>query len=80
MEYDLGMVQLSTVQEVIEHLGGLTAVGALTGCKSGVVWNWKDRNAFPPNTYFVMHAALQYKGFDAPISLWGMREPEKAHQ
>jgi len=73
------MVTLDSIEDIIDELGGLKAVGALTGRKSGVVWNWKDRKAFPTNTYVVMQAALRAKGVDAPASLWGMPEPERVH-
>lgn len=64
------MVTLTSVPDVINVLGGMPAVADLTGRKSNVVWNWKDRKAFPANTYAVMKAALHARGVDAPDSLW----------
>jgi hypothetical protein len=68
---------LRTVEQVIDALGGLGGVSELTGHKRNVVWNWRDREAFPPNTFLVMRSALQIKGAYAPASLWNMLEPEK---
>lgn len=64
------MATLNSVPEVIDALGGMPAVADLTGRKSNVVWNWKDRKAFPANTYTVLKAALRAKGVDAPDALW----------
>lgn len=64
------MVTLNSVPEVINVLGGMPAVADLTGRKSNVVWNWKDRKVFPAYTYAVLKAALHAKGADAPDNLW----------
>jgi hypothetical protein len=65
--------QLNTVEEVILELGGPIAVRQLANLKSpSAVWNWKDRNGFPPKTYTVMKAALRARGADAPDALWNM--------
>lgn len=72
---------LDTVEQVIEALGGLKAVGELNK-RSGanVAWNWADRGAFPTNTYVVMKKALAKIGASAPDSLWNMVESEGADQ
>lgn len=68
------MVTLTSAPEIIETLGGIRAVSQLTGCTTGAIWNWKDRNVLPSKTYAVMKAALKDKGADAPASLWNMVE------
>jgi hypothetical protein len=68
---------LQTVEQVIEALGGFKAVGELTKRNSAnAAWNWKERNAFPTNTYVIMKGALKEIGAKAPDSLWNMVEPE----
>lgn len=64
--------KLHTTPQVIDALGGKHAVSELTGRSWSAVWNWEDRKAFPPNTYAVLKAALEAKGYAAPDSLWGM--------
>lgn len=64
--------QLQSAADVIEALGGLTAVAELTASQYKAVANWKAFNAFPPKTYVAMIAALRRAGRSAPASLWGM--------
>jgi hypothetical protein len=71
--------QLSTIEEVISELGGPRAVAELTNRGSvSAVPTWKLRKSFPTNTYAVMKAALEAKGFAAPDHLWGMEAAERA--
>jgi hypothetical protein len=68
------MRTLTSIEEVIDALGGTKAVAELTKRSSpSAVPNWKTRK-FPPNTYAIMKAALQAQGADAPDSLWNMME------
>lgn len=70
------MDTLNSVEEVISKLGGVKAVQELTRRASdSAVPNWKLRKAFPTNTYAVMKAALEAKGFIASDDLWGMPIP-----
>jgi hypothetical protein len=73
------MDTLKTVEEVISTLGGVKAVQELTrrGSESAVP-NWKLRKSFPTNTYAVLKAALEAKGFTAPDELWGMEAAQAA--
>lgn len=63
---------LSTTSEVIEALGGATAVAALTGRKLTAVSNWHKFEHFPANTYLTLITALHYRGWHAPAWLWSM--------
>lgn len=65
--------KLKTSSDVIDALGGLTAVARLTGASSGAVWNWRQRG-FPSQTFLILTAALTARGLKAPASLWRMRE------
>ncbi len=68
------MRELATVSAVIEELGGPTATGRLTGHSAQAVWNWKDTEKLPADTYLVHQQALEAKKCTAPASLWGMKE------
>lgn len=72
------MQELSTTSEVMDALGGNDAVADVTGSKPKAVWNWRKAGTFPSNTYVAIAAALEAKGFTAPASLWGMKQPETA--
>jgi len=65
--------QLSTIDEVIEELGGFKAVAELTNkASASAVPMWKSRKRFPAKTYTVMKSALNAIGATAPDDLWGM--------
>lgn len=70
------MSELNTTVEVIEALGGLRSVAALTGRKPGAAWNWKKSPTFPSDTYVVMQDEIARMGHSAPPSLWGMVAPD----
>lgn len=71
-------MHLTTVDSVIEALGGVGRVKALTGVKTiQVIWDWKKRECFPPKFFLVMTYALQAKDMSAPVSLWQMVEPRR---
>jgi hypothetical protein len=68
------MVRLETSAAVIDALGGNGAVAALIGAKYRQrVSNWR-KMGFPADTFLVLTQALAEKGFEAPPSLWDMRE------
>lgn len=70
------MRQLRSPQEVIEALGGLKAVAAMTGRSYSSASRWQASAAkFPPSTYVVLQQALVAGGMTAPASLWGMQVP-----
>lgn len=64
---------LSTASEVMDALGGNSAVAEITASKPKAVWNWRKDNFFPSNTYVALTEALSAKGKTAPASLWGMK-------
>ena len=73
--------QLKTTSEVMDALGGNSAVAEITGSTVKAVWNWRGFETFPSNTYVAMTEALLQKGMSAPATLWGMKlpaEPERA--
>lgn len=64
---------LKTTSEVLDALGGNSAVEALTGSRPSAISNWRGFETFPSNTYIVMTEALRLKGKSAPASLWAMK-------
>lgn len=69
---------LSSTSEVIDALGGIAPVAAITGRKYGAAAQWPHFQSFPSNTYIVMTEALKAKGLQAPPALWGMTEVQQA--
>jgi hypothetical protein len=67
---------LTSVDAVIDALGGPTVVAALLGYPApNRVSNWRARNSLPSDKYLVMLAALNARGKTAPPSLWGIASP-----
>ena len=62
---------LQSTSEVIDALGGLTAVAALTGAAYKLVSGWRNARRFPSRYFLVMTWALKKKRLVAPPSLWG---------
>lgn len=63
---------LTTIDEVLEHLGGTRAVQRLTGLKSvQAVWEWKNRGVIAARFYLVMTEELARAGCTAEPHLWG---------
>ena len=71
------MVELQTVPDVFEKLGGIDAVAELTGAGYRAAHNWKAAGAFPPKTYIALTNALERVGCKAPPALWNMVEPAR---
>lgn len=68
------MQELRTTDEVMDKLGGTSAVARLTGRKDTAASNWRNFETFPPDTFLVMKEALSAAGYTAPPSLWRMVE------
>ncbi len=65
---------LSMAADVIDALGGVSAVAELTQTSYRAAHNWKQRGQFPAKVHLVMVNALHLKGIYAAPSLWGMVE------
>lgn len=64
---------LTTVEQVVDKLGGNLAVAAITGAKhTSAISNWKRLGKFPAKTHKIMKDALQERSFDAPDDLWSI--------
>lgn len=68
------MDELLTTSAVIDELGGIASVAALTGRTYNAASNWRSFDNFPPDTFVVLRAELEKRGKTAPISLWRMVE------
>ena len=68
------MDALHTTSAVIKALGGTAKVARLVGRSMQAVSNWKERGAFPSETFVLLTTALSAEGKSAPASLWGMIE------
>lgn len=64
----------TTQTEVIEELGGGSAVATLVERAPSTITWWLHAGKFPPRYYFVMIKALKTRGSDAPHSLWGFAQ------
>ena len=62
-ELSRGMLDtLSTVDSIVEALGGNAAAGGLVGVKSPAVSNWRDRGRIPKGHLFVFSDVLAKAG------------------
>jgi hypothetical protein len=67
-----GHRQLKTFDDVVDALGGKSAVGRMLDQNSAAVCNWKRRRQrFPTKFYLIMKDELDARGADAPPDLWG---------
>jgi hypothetical protein len=65
---------LTTVDEVIDALGGTKRAALLSGADPRAVSNWR-RYGRLPSKLFVLHLSeLAKGGLDAPPALWGQVE------
>lgn len=62
--------RLTTVDEVVEALGGATEVARFTKRTLPAVGNWKRFGRFPSTLYFVMRDRLKSRRCIAPRTLW----------
>jgi hypothetical protein len=73
------MKRLRTVDQVVDALGGLSAVCELTDANLKQAWHWVGRaGQFPANTYVAMTRALNRRGYEAPARLWSMKGVKNA--
>jgi hypothetical protein len=68
------MRKLKTQQQVIDALGGVEALCAITGANRKQVWHWYGRaKVFPAYTHPAMTKALKLRGKEAHDALWSSR-------
>jgi len=64
-------MHLTTTREVVDVLGGVTAVATMTKEARGTVANWPRFKTFPQRFHFFMTLELAERGHTAPPELWG---------
>ena len=69
--------ELTSVDAVVEALGGHKAVAVKTKNVVSAIYNWINAGKFPPNTYILIKGELKHIGRTAPDALWGMRVAER---
>lgn len=67
-------LELLTVDQVVDALGGTVAVADLTGKKPQQISLARKSGRLPTDTFLIMGEQLRQSGFQAPPRLWGMKE------
>lgn len=65
--------ELSSVNDIVEALGGTKKVAELIGRTDPAISNWRKLGCFPASTYLVIKGELEKKNKTAPDSLWSMK-------
>lgn len=66
---------ITTVGELIDHIGGLSATARAFHTTPQAVWNWREREgALPKKEHYTHQQILKRHGLKAPASLWGFAE------
>ena len=66
------MTLLKTVDDVIDALGGTSAVAKITGRKPQHVSNWRSDKRIPADTYLYLKHRLSMQRMSASSLLWGI--------
>jgi DNA-binding transcriptional regulator YdaS (Cro superfamily) len=67
---------LTTVDSIIEALGGSTAAAAIVGVGPSAISNWKTRGGIPSDKFMLVERALADRGKDKPSpNLFGFEMP-----
>lgn len=72
---------LTTVDQVIDELGGTSATAKLTGQQyDQTVSNWRRRGRMPPELFDLMVGELEKRGCTASPALWKQAPRNDAEQ
>jgi hypothetical protein len=71
---------LDDAWDIIEAVGDIRAVMAMTGASYKVVCHWGQINQFPAKTYCILQVALNRHGGYAGPHLWGMTGFQKSQE
>jgi len=66
----MARTNLSTIDKVIDALGGVDAVARMTRRGATAVHNWRADRQFPASLYLKMIKRLHRRGYTAPSALW----------
>jgi|SoimicMinimDraft_4_1059732.scaffolds.fasta_scaffold136180_1 hypothetical protein len=70
---------LTTVDSIIEALGGPAATAAIVGVVPSAISNWKTRGGIPPDKFMLLEKVLVERGKGKPSpDLFGFEMPAEA--
>lgn len=69
----MSLAEISTVDGVIDALGGTGETARITDRSDQAVSNWRAQKRLPANTFPIIKNKLKKLGFRAPLSLWGIK-------
>jgi hypothetical protein len=70
---------LTTVDAVIDALGGLTATATIVGVRPSAISNWKTRGGIPSDKFMLLQRALADRGKRKPSpNLFGFEMPSES--
>lgn len=69
---------LTTVDEVIEALGGTAAAAGLIGVSAPAVSNWRDRGKIAPDKFLLVKGALASLGKEVDPRVFAFKMSEEA--
>jgi hypothetical protein len=70
---------LTTVDSIIEALGGPAATAAIVGVRPSAISNWKTRGGIPSDKFMLLERALTDRGKGKPSpDLFGFEMPSEA--
>lgn len=70
-----GRMMLTTVDEVIDALGGTKMAAEAARVLPSAVSNWKARKTIPSDRYFAITASLRERGKEASPNVFGFHVP-----
>jgi DNA-binding XRE family transcriptional regulator len=70
------IIDLHSVNEVVDALGGTTKSARLLECSLQVVTNWRTTDRIAAKYYLILTNELNHLGYRAPASLWGIEDPD----
>jgi hypothetical protein len=68
---------LTTVDDVIEALGGTAATAGLAGVSAPAVSNWRERGKIAPGKFLLISEALEARGKEASPEVFGFAVSEE---
>jgi len=69
---------LTTVDEVIEALGGTAAAASLAGVSAPAVSNWRERGKIASDKFLLIREALAASGREVDGSVFGFKAEARA--
>lgn len=64
---------LRSVDDIVDALGGTTAVAELVGAGLSAISNWKFRGSIPPEHFLTITEALDERNLSAAPAIFGFK-------